>query len=281
MEKIVFNNGTAVLDYDTLKRTVNYEQANGKLPKNRPIEHHKLIEMICDEASVLKNANVEVDSIFCTEKNTLRVMWPGAKDECPVENHLIQRLVTRIHLINKKDKDMNMAVGLSYNEKGLILAFGPNIHICKNQNVFGDNIMSTYSYQKRDKMDFGKIIEVFRAWMLNFEKKKEADYNRIEKMKQVEVPYKEVKLLYGELIESAVLANLDGKFNSPMNQTQVAEFIRNTRDEKYEIPVGEAVNVWNLTQMGTDVLKPQNSDYTNSYHTLNNFNNFIYDKYCL
>ena len=280
MNTIKFNEGIAKLDFDTLKRTAGYEMAKGGLPKNRPLEHHQLIDMLADKANSIKNSSVSIDPIYCTEKQALRVMWAGNKDECPVENHLIQRLTTRIQIKSKSDKEMNMAIGLSYNEKGITIAFGANIWICSNQNVFGENLMSTYTAGRKEKMPFEKIMDVFNAWMTNFEAKKESDYKKIELMNNTIVERKELKLLYGELIESAVLSNLEGSYNAPMNQTQVAEFIRQAHSEKYEVPVGEEIKLWDLNQMGTEVLKPHYNDFTTSYQVLNNFNNFLLDKYC-
>jgi hypothetical protein len=276
MDTIQFEKGIARLDLATLQRTVSYEQAKGGLPKNRPIEHHRLISGICDRANAINGVTVEVDPIYCTERKTLQVMWGGPKDECPVENHLVQRLTGRVQLKYKGDDAMNMAIGFSYNERGITLGFGPNIWVCSNQNVFGDNIMSTYTLNGRTGMAFDKISDVLKAWFQNFEEKREDDYGKITVMQNTNVERKTVKLLYGELIEEAVLVS----DKAPMNITQVSSFVRKSQDEKYEVPVGEDYTVWDLCQMGTDVLRPHDNDLVTSYHTLNNFNNFMLDKFC-
>lgn len=279
MNTIRFEKGVAEIDFQTLTKTLGYEMAKGGLPKNRPIEHHQLIDSICDRVEAVNGLSVEIDPIYCTEKQTWRVGWAGEKDECPIDKHLIQRLTTRIQIIDKSNTDMNMAVGLSYNEKGITMGFGPNIWVCANQNVFGDNLMSTYKMGSLDKLPFDKMQDVMGAWLTNYEAKKEADYGKVTLLQNTIVDDKAVKLLYGELIEEAVLANMDGRVDAPMNVTQVGSFIRASKDELYELAVGEDMTAWNLTQMGTSVLKPQNNDYTTSYQTLNNFNNFILDKY--
>lgn len=271
-----FEKGIAEINFETLKETANYQLAKGGLRKSAPVEHHQLIDDICDKASKVKDIEIKIDPIYATERQTLRVNWAGPKEECPINNHLIQRLTTRIQLINKADTDKNIAIGLSYNERGITTAIGSNIWVCSNQNVFGDNIMSSYG---KNKLPFEKMMDVMNAWITNYEQKRDSDYGKITLLKNKVVDRKEVTLLYGELIEEAVLANMEGHQNSPMNVTQVGSFIRAAHSEEYEVPVGEDITAWDITQMGTSILKPQHNDYVTSYQTLNNFNNYIVDKY--
>ena len=279
MKTIKFEKGIAELDLATLSRTASYEMAKGGLPKNRGMEHHELITEICDRADSINNVSIEVDPIYCTEKQTMRVMWGGNKDDCPVENNLLQRLTTRIQIRHKDDDVQNMAVGLSYNEKGLTMAMGPNIWVCANQNVFGDNLMSTYTMGGKAKMNFGDIMQVLGAWLTNFERKREDDYGKITLMQDTVVERGSIQLLYGELIEEAVLANMDSEVHSPMNITQVTNFVRQAHSEEYKVPAENDVKVWDLAQMGTAVLRPNANDYTSAYQTLNNFNDFLLRKY--
>lgn len=279
METINFKEGIAKLDLATLQRTVSYEMAKGGLSKTRPIEHHNLISELCDRASNIKGIDLKVDPIYATERQAMRIMHAGNKEDCPVEKYLIQRLTTRIQLISKEDKEMNMAIGLSYNEKGITLAMGPNIWICSNQNVFGNNLMSTYKSNRMDKLPFDKMFQVVESWISNYEEKRNNDYGKIELMQNTIVERGSIPLLYGELIKSAVLFNMNAVDNSPMNITQVTDFIRQSKSEEYEVPVTENVKVWDLAQMGTAVLKPHRNDFTTSYQSLNNFNNFLLKKY--
>jgi len=182
---LTFEKGLTTINRETLTRSASYELAKGTLPNSRPIPHYELLDKIIQRASKLQGITITEDPIYATEGQSLRVMWPGEKDKCPVENYLIQRLVTRIQLKSSTDNEMNMAIGVGYNEKGITMAFGPNIWVCQNQNVFGQNIMHTFGGDR--KVPFDKMMEVFEKWMLEFEQKREADYSFIERMKQREV----------------------------------------------------------------------------------------------
>ncbi len=277
-QTLVFEKGLTTIDRSTLTRSASYELAKGNLPASRPIPHHELLQRIIDTTSKMQNIEVIEDPIYATEAGSLRVMFPGKKEECPIENYLIQRLVTRIQLKTNSDTDMNMAIGIGYNEKGITMAFGPNIWVCQNQNVFGQNIMHTFGGDR--KVPFDKMMEVFEKWMLEFNQKREMDYSFIEKMKARTIEENAKQLLYGKLINAAVLQNMNTKYDAPLNQTQVADFIRASYSPDYEVK-DRPTTVWDLQQMGTSILKPKNTDLVTVFQDSCNFNNFIINEFKL
>ncbi len=265
------------MDLSTLARTAKYELAKGSLPASRPIEHYQLLDNLTNIASKIPNVRVEQEDIYAAEAQAMRVMWSGAKNECPVENYLIQRITTRIHLKYASDSDMNMAIGVSYNEKGISMAFGSNVWVCSNQNIFGDNIMHTFGGDR--KVPFEKMMELFHKWMLDFNMYRDQDYKMVEKMKERTIEENAKQLLYGKLIDKAVLQNLDTKQSAPLNQTQVADFIRASYSPEYLIPDTRPANVWDLHQMGTSILKPKTSDMVSLLQNQNDFSNFIINEF--
>lgn len=278
-QTLQFEKGVAELDLATLKRTAKYELAKGSLPASRPIEHSHFIENLCNIASKVPNISIENEKIYAAEGQAMRVMWQGKKDECPVENYLIQRITSRIHLKHTSDNEFNMAIGLSYNEKGISLAFGSNVWVCSNQNVFGENIMHTFGGDR--KVPFDKMIEIFSKWMLDFNKYRDMDYQMIERMKATEIQENAKQLLYGKLIDSAVRQNMDQKVSAPLNQTQVADFIRASYSPEYAVPLDRNATVWDMQQMGTSILKPKTSDMVTLLESQNNFSNFIIKEFNL
>jgi len=172
-----------------------------------------------------------------------------------------------------------MAIGLAYNEKGISLAFGTNIRVCSNQNVFGENIMHTFGGDR--KVPYDKMIEIFSKWMLEFNKYRDADYALIEKMKRTEIEGNAKQILYGKLIDAAVLQNIDSKMKAPLNITQTADFIRQSYSPEYAVPENRLATVWDMQQMGTAILKPKNTDMVALLETQNNFSNFIVNEFNL
>lgn len=277
-EILTFDKGIAEISLDTLKRSASYELAKGSLPPTRPIAHHDIISEIADKATSINGITVKVDPILATERQSMRVMWAGSKEECPIQNYLIQRMTTRVQLISNTDTEFNMAVGISYHEKGISMAFGPNVWVCSNQNVFGDNIMHTYG--NLNKVPFDKMMEIFGAWMQRFEEMRENDYSQITRMQERVVNENATQLLYGKLIDVAVQQNMDAKIAAPLNQTQVADFIRASHGEEYAV-VDRETSVWDLQQRATSILKPHNNDMTAVLTNNNNFNKFLMNEFQL
>jgi len=278
-QTLAFEKGVATMDVPTLGKTARYELAKGSLPASRPIEHYQLIENIINSASKIPGIVVTPENIFAAEGQAMRVMWQGKKDECPIENYLIQRITTRVHLKHTDDNEFNMAIGISYNEKGISMAFGSNVWVCSNQNIFGENIMHTFGGDR--KVPFDKMMDIFNSWMLDFNKYRDEDYAMIERMKSREIEEYAKQLLYGKLIDKAVLQNIDTKQSAPLNQTQVADFIRASYSPEYQIPSERVATVWDLHQMGTSILKPKTSDMVTLLQNQNDFSNFIVKEFQL
>lgn len=273
MQTLTFEKGITTLTREELARTIDWEQARGSRPKTQPVPHFELLNAIINKANTIPGITVEEEPIHATERQTLRIGHTGNKDECPLEKYLINRLTTRIHLKHESDTDMNMAIGLSYNDKGIVLAFGPNVWVCSNQNVFGDNIMRTYGGDDR-KVPFDKMMEVLNAWIERFDTIREQDYALVGAMKNTFVEESAMQLMYGKLIDAAVLQNINTKEKAPLNQTEVADFIRASHSDEYKVE-DRALTVWDLQQRATSILKPAKTDIINIFDTNNTFNNFL------
>jgi hypothetical protein len=73
---------------------------------------------------------------------------------------------------------------------------------------------------------------------------------------------------------------MDTKQQAPLNQTQVADFIRASYSSEYEVS-NRPTTVWDLQQMGTSILKPRNTDLISIYQDNSNFNNFLVKEFQL
>lgn len=276
MKTLNFENGIAEMDLPTLHKTVDYEMAKGSLPKTRPLHHSNLITQLHDEINRVDGVSIVQDPIYATEKQAMRVMWPHKDKECPVENLLIQRLITNIGLKVKGEKEMSMNIALSYHERGIALAFGPKVWACSNLCVFGDNVMRTYG---SDKVPFDTMIDNFKGWMARFGEMRDQDFGMVEKMKAREIEENAKDLVFGKLIHNAVLMNMDSKHEAPLNQTQVADFVRASYSDEYQVPANRKTNVWDLLQMSTNALKPQNTDMTQLIDYDQRITNFLVEEF--
>jgi hypothetical protein len=267
--KINFENKVAILDLPTLKQTVEFTDTRGNFPKQRPVNHADFLERIMEKAD---NKKVLASSpiIYADESYTNQIRWKGDKSECPIDQYLFQRLVAKIDL-NLGSTDMNMAIAVSYNERGLSVAYGPNVHACGNQNIFGNNIVYTYGDKK---MPFEKILEVLEHWFNTMEPRWHQDWDTIKTLGTIKMGSDQKYQAIGEMIDLAVLNNMGKGGNHMLNQSQVADFIRATH-EKYPTFWSTDGTAWDFLQAGTEVLKPQKSDFILLNDTINKFSNFV------
>lgn len=273
-----FENNLAEINLDTLKSTASYEMARGGLRKSAPIEHHELIHNLCSKVLAITKFKPVLDTIYATEKNTLRVMWKGKKEECPVENHLVQRILTRIDIIEPDQKKLNVSIAVAYHETGIQIAYGTNVQVCKNLLIFGSNRVSTYG---QDKVPFDKLMDVIDDWLRRYDEKKERDYDIIEVLQKRKVKDTELLTILGKLIYQAERNNTFHKNGAPLNVSQTLRLIDNYNIEITN-KISKSITAFNLLQWGTNNLKPNQDgrDLTQTIDTSNKFSNFIVKELC-
>lgn len=283
---IKFQENLTELDLPTLKKTVSYELAKGGLKKSAPLEHHQLIDQFKSLISSNTKFQPVLEPIYATERNTLRVMYKGDKEKCPVENYLIQRIFTKINIQEENQKKLNVAIAISYHEKGIQVAYGVNVSICKNLLIFGSNRMSTYG---GDSIKYDKMYDVLDDWLKRYEEKKERDYNIVETLQRRKVNSDELFVILGKLIYEAERNNTVHKNGASLNVSQTLRLIDNYNliykgGPKIE-DVGKAakpVTAFDILQWGTNNLKPNEDgrDLTQLIDTSNKFSNFIVKELC-
>jgi hypothetical protein len=235
MQTFNFDKGIVEIDNDTLKRTADYELAKGGLPNSRPIEHHAFIETVGNILADRTGKSVTPDSIIIPERHAARVMYPerhaarvmykGDKALCPVENYLVQRVLTSLN-ISVGDDDYGLSVGINFNEKGIEVVYGTKVFVCSNLE----------------------------------------EYHQI----------------LGKLIKNAGLSVNNKSIDAPMNVTQTLRMIEESFNSSTNpLPQGffegntEECSLWDMTQWGTAILKPNSNDVMSVYSHNHKFNDFM------
>lgn len=273
MNTLKFKNNIAELDLPTLEKTVKYEMAKGGLPRNRPIEHYKLITRLKDNIQDNTKLEAKIDTIYTSERQAKQIMFDG-EGECPIENYLLERVVTKL-LVEDKVKGYKAAVGLSYTDRGIQVAFGTHVNVCSNLMVWGDNFMSTFG---SNKVPFDIMMDAFDDWMKRFQEKREQDHVIIKALQKRNVKENELFEVLGRLIHSAERGN-STKDDGSLNVSQTLRLIDNYEKERQaKIDRGnEKITAWDITNWGTNNLKPQidGGDLTSIYNTTHKFSNVI------
>ena len=265
--------GYLEINRETLRSTARYELAKGGLRAVAPVEHFMLLDKI--EEMVYKHTGITPvqEPITIEQNQSLRLMWNGAKDQCPTQNYLIQRATTKLNINHPSDTEHNMTVGVSYSEKGIQVAFGTNVRVCSNLSVFGENVFSTWG-DKAARVPFDKGMELLEKWVGNYAELRDRNGNIIKRLKEIEVAPERVEQLFGKLIRNAVMWNAGQKqYDTPFNVTQVHRMI----EQGYANPT--ATTAWDITNWGTEVNKPRTAYSPELIQRSNQWNNYILNEF--
>lgn len=279
-------NKSATIELNDLDRTIKLEDAGGKLTASSPVHHAELIKNVIELSHKHLGQGIEpiLTPMVIKQGNSKRIQWKGEADKCPMENYLIERLVAKIQFKGSGQfADIptakgTMAVGISYTEKGIQMAFGHNVNICQNLNVFGDNVFSTYG-DKNSRVPFDKGMQLLESWMQNFDQHREMNKVSIEKLMNRVITDDERLRIFGKIYEMAILKNAGmNEIDNPLNVTEcnkmvTAGFSQITNKEKAPI------TAWDLTNWATSVLKPESSDMLNLLTKNSRLNRFLLDEF--
>lgn len=273
-QTLAFTDKVVALQLPELRETVRMEQARGGLSTNRPIEHFNFLDEI-GKGLTRRSIDYTLDDIMVPETGTKRIMWTGEKEQCPLQNYLVEQLVTRINLNVTGETELNPSIAVAYNDRGIQIAFGTNVRVCSNMNVYGENFISTYG--NVGKVPFAQMITILKSWIDNYEKHFEADKNAINELKAIEIQPNDMDKILGKLIRNAVFNNMGRKeVNAPLNVTQVCRLIEQGDSQfNQNIPA----TAWDFANWGTYILKPNKSNMTELLSDTYSFNKFVLEAF--
>lgn len=254
-----------------LQRTLNYEDHNGKLPLARPVEHHELINSLCNKV-VDAGFTPEIESIYIKDSYSRRIGWKDKSLVCPIENYMIDRLICKIVINrNEEDSEHRSSIALSYSERGIEIAMGINVFTCTNFNIFGNKRIATFGPKK---MPFKELMELAEAkWIHNIDYEYDKAIFNINALRNKQITLKDADVMFGELFRMSVRKNMNIKNFAPLNQTQVAATVRNFISNEKDI-----YNMWDFTNSGTQALHIYRNDFQNVLESIDDFNSYTLEK---
>ena len=283
METLIFDPKTKFsnIKLEDLDKTLKFEDGGGKLPQSAPIHHADLIKKVINIAKqYAPEYEAVLTPIVVKQDNCKRIMFNGPVEECPLTNYSVERLVAKIGFKGSGafPDDINargvMAVGISYNEKGIQVAFGHNVNVCQNLNVFGENVFSTYSIGGT-KVPFDKGMQLIEHWMQNFKENRQIATDNIEKLRSIIVTEDERLRVFGKIYELAVRTNEGERtLNAPLNVTECTRMVAEGFHHMVK-DTSKAITAWDITNWATSVLKPETSDMVNLLVKNSLLNNFL------
>ena len=277
------------LSLEELKLTCK-EKINGK-PLNG-IYHFDLIEAIYEQ---LDKSGLKYDMPVLFAANNKDSRMPGViTDEEKEEEHglgniqtyYLRRLFSQINVTSLEDDTTSTGIGISYNQLGVQIAFGPNVKICTNLCILGaDRFMSTYSHG--DKMPTPqRMMEVLSDWLSNFEGERKRDMKIMKELQGKSVPHKEVLEIIGDLTQMRIMKENAKLFPKqpvpPLHGGQISKFaLKYIQERAAGVSEGEirVFSAWDLYNFATELYKPGETDmplilsnnYTMSQYLINRY----------
>lgn len=278
-------NKSAILTLEDLDKTLKFEDGGGKLPASAPIAHADLLKKIVEMSTTLMPKHAAVMApIVVKQQNCKRIMWSGPADECPLTNYSVERMVAKVGFKGSvgfkgvENAEGSMAIGVSYNEKGIQIAFGHNVRVCSNLNIFGENIFSTYG-SGTTRVPFEKGIQLMENWMRGFDDIMASNHEYIRKLQEVVIDERERNRLFGKIYEMAIRFNEgEREIDAPLN---VTECNRMVAKGFAHITSKNPITGWDLTNWATSVLKPETSDMVHIMTKNARLNNFLVEEFQL
>jgi len=282
MDSIIFEKDEKIkeIQLKDLQRTQSLAEFNGNLPSNKPVEHYNFISELQEQ---LDKNNVEhtLDPIMVSKSHmkTIPFIQKQYDNEHCIESYLFQRLISRIQLKGNYNNDLsNTSIGIGYDIRGITLAIGTNVHLCRNMCIMGmSNLSTTFG---NNKMPFDKLMKVFLQWISELSEQRTRDTEILQKMEDVDIVGKDAMAeLIGNMELAAVnSAYINQKESSPLNITQVSDFAKRYITSERKDDITKLIDAYNI---GTNILTHNKHNIENKWESIMNFSNFIINRYGL
>ena len=251
-------NKVEYLTLQELKSTIDENNTSSK-PFNG-ITHYALWDQLCELADK-RNVKFEIDKIAVTDSKNR--MFPGVsifpKEEeiygrNALEAHLLRRVIGKISFPEYSDSEHGSGIAINFHQGGVELAYGNNVHVCSNLNIYGETHIATFG---KNSIPLLKMFDVYEDWLYKLSDFRENDIKVINMMKDMYVE-KGIATdnLIGKLMQEAVkTAYLDSTIVSPLNIGQVSTFTKNLLKSGI-MASGGHISVWELDNIATEIIKP-------------------------
>ncbi len=267
---------TLPINLEVLSQTLSARGLTGVMPRNRPMEHHSFLTFLSQEFEDKLGENVVMEPIIISKTHANTITEPGEyirKDEpIPLNKLLVNRLVTKIYSPNKIEIDGEEfcpAFAVSYNEKGIEVAYGTNVWACANLNIFGKTRWSTYG---TNKISYDDMISLVKAQINQYKERFDKDIEIISKLKESECPIDKQRESVAKLFEIAVQANRGRNKDFILSTGDCIDLQHELLKRRNE---GKANTWWDFTQAGTENLKAVSIDMIRLHPTIELFNEWV------
>ena len=275
-----------------LEQSIRVEGKHGRVLQTRPVQSWNVMGYILGLLTQT-NVNHVMEHIFVQKRNSFPMINDQDKligysrESCPINKWLFDKLVVSFLIPNIGNDLVGGRIGMSFNEDGIQIAFGMNVHVCNNFAIMGGQIMSTFKRGSNEPLSWQSIEIQLKDWINNLDQKMKIEMDLMTKMIETEIHEPAVlDRVIGGLYKRAIDQAYGSKALAPFDTAGMSNFTQNVlkaqggviRDHTFDAEVGIR-NVWDLYNYGTQIMKPgmvdiadiQNSSFLFADHLFNEF----------
>jgi len=272
--RLVFDEKTKTSEISLvdLEKTHSELDYAGQMPKSRPITHVQLINRISGMLDDNKQAFM-VQPIIVSSSESSRLPILDKSGQGDIESWILRRLITTISLRGgiMEDEESNAGIAISYHNKGITIAFGQQVKVCKNMSIFGEKICFSNG---SDSMPFNKMMEVLEHWIQHREKLREADLLIFNTLKSKTIMNNDASTIIGTMLRKACMQYSGEDIFIPI--TDVSQFTQDFQKDYKEISEN-GISGWDFYNIGTRIITHSHGNLAEKYKRISNFSNFIMD----
>lgn len=261
------------LDFETLRATQPENDVEGK-----PIGGLRHWDVIADIMNTCEDYGFETNIRDMWAANNRDSFRPGISmlpemvaqyGETAPQSHIVRRVYTTITLGDNRTGEYCTAIAVAFQQAGVQIAIGPNVHICHNQCVLSASDMVTnFGSQKirRANSDFCESPQPFYFkrlinWMENLKQQSENWDAFIGEMRATRLSRHDINVWLGELYTRRIQLDLNDKDipqpYAPFTHSQLNRFSEALVQRYFR--TGE-LTAWEFANHGTNIYKPRTAD---------------------
>ncbi len=274
--------------------TISKEQIDGTLEMlnsrreplaNRPVQIGEFIDVVnelFDKNNLIANLEeMEVNKKFC------RIVAPKEVGRLSKEMiieagyWLIEKMILKFVMPNHSEKGYAACMAVSFNDKGIQVAWGTNVASCNNLCVWGENTMSTYQNKYNQKTAWDHILLRLEKWMSEVEQKFDFDRKVIQYIMNTRFDNTEgemVRKIIGDLMMRAVESTyIDTRAERIFSINDMSRFTQHVLENPEKL--SKNPTVWDLYNYGTNILNPAKTDPTVMIDVNRNWGKYVMENF--
>lgn len=228
--------------------------------RNRPVQSWELIDQVV-ALCTKHNMDFTLDPIYVQKNASWRAVTKEERaqfdeNNTPVSKWVFDKCITRVHLNHAEDNETNVAIVISFHDKGITLAWGLNVRYCSNFNIYGGDCLYTFGTDNQ-KESYESVIIRLENWIQNFEENRKREMAIRQMFIDCPISHEDqVDAIIGALYRAAVKQAYGKGERAPFTINGMSTFVQAIMEEEIKEDGEKLETLDDLYNFGTKVMKP-------------------------